>query len=63
MIESSLLSPIEAAQALGVKLSTIRAWVLHKRLPYIKLGGKLIRFRKTDIEKFVSANVVPARKG
>ena len=60
-MQSELLSPPEAARALGVKLSTIRAWILNKKIPYVKLGGKLVRFRRTDIERFIAGNVVPAK--
>lgn len=60
--QSELLSPVEAAKALGIKLSTIRAWILHRRIPFVKLGGKLIKFRRADIEKFITARLVPAEK-
>jgi excisionase family DNA binding protein len=56
---SELLTVSEAAALFRVTVSTIRAWVLHKRIPYLKFGGKLIRFRRTDLEKVIAARVVP----
>lgn len=56
--ETELLTVPEAAALLKVRISTIRAWVLHKRIPYVKLGGKLVRFRRADIEKAITARVV-----
>lgn len=36
---SELLTVSEAAHLLRLKVSTIRAWVLHRRVPFVKLGG------------------------
>lgn len=58
-LESELMTPVDAARALHIKVSTIRAWILNKRISYVKVGG-LIRFRTTDIEDFITARVVPA---
>lgn len=55
-----LLSVPQAAAALGIKVSTVRSWVLHKRIPYVKYGGKLVRFRQADIQNFIAARVIPA---
>jgi len=56
--ESALLTVPECAALFKVKVSTIRAWVLHKRIPYVKLGGKLVRFRRADVEKVIATRVV-----
>jgi excisionase family DNA binding protein len=56
--ESALLDVAECAALFKVKVSTIRAWVLHKRIPYVKLGGKLVRFRRADVEKVISSRVI-----
>ena len=59
---SDLLTVTEAAGFLRLQVSTIRAWVLHRQLPFVKLGGKRVFFRRTDLEEFVAASVVPAIK-
>jgi excisionase family DNA binding protein len=59
---TELLNPADASKALGIRVSTIRAWVLNRKIPYVKLGGKLVKFRRVDIEKFIAARVVPAQR-
>jgi excisionase family DNA binding protein len=61
--QNELLTPLEAATALNIKLSTIRAWILGKKIPYVKIGGKLVRFRRADIDRFIAVSVVPAKAG
>jgi excisionase family DNA binding protein len=55
-----LLTISEAASLLRLKPSTIRAWVLRRKLPYVKVG-RLVRIRRSDIESHIAASVVPAR--
>jgi excisionase family DNA binding protein len=52
-----LLNVSEAAAALRLKESTIRAWVLNRRIPYAKVGRRVF-IRQTDIDAFVAASVV-----
>nr|MBN2278290.1 helix-turn-helix domain-containing protein [candidate division Zixibacteria bacterium] len=47
-----LLNPHEIADVLGVQPSTIYQWTHQGYIPYIKIG-KFIRFKSTDIEKWV----------
>jgi len=44
-----------AAELLGIKPSTIRAWCLRKKLPYFK-AGRCVRFRREWIEQFIEQN-------
>lgn len=55
-----LLTISEAASLLRLKPSTIRAWVLRRKLPYVKVG-RLVRIRRVDIEGLIASSVVPAR--
>jgi len=59
-LDDALMTVPEAAAMFQVKVSTIRAWVLYKRIPYVKVFGKLVRFRRADLEKVIAARVVPA---
>ena len=54
-----LLTIPEAAAALRLKPSTIRAWILDRRIPFCKIG-RLIRIRRCDIEAFLTESLVPA---
>jgi excisionase family DNA binding protein len=54
-IQSDLMTVPEAAEFFRVKVSTIRAWVLYRKIPFLKLGGKLVRFRRRELEEFLES--------
>jgi excisionase family DNA binding protein len=39
---------------LGIKESTLYAWVHQNKIPYVKLGKRLLRFREEDIIEWLS---------
>ena len=45
----------EAAEYLGVKPSTIRTWIKAKEMPAQKIGGKLWKFKRSEIDKWVDS--------
>jgi excisionase family DNA binding protein len=51
----SLLTINEASEFLGVKPSWLRLQIFQKKIKFIKLS-RLIRFRKEDLEQFISQN-------
>ena len=54
------LSEQEAAQYLGVSVKTLRRWRFDRRGPaYAKIGGKLIRYPLTNLDDWVSLQMVP----
>jgi len=60
-ITSDLVTVREAALILRLQVSTIRAWILQRRVPFVKLGGKRVFLQRGDLEKLVAASVVPAK--
>ena len=48
----------EAAEFLRLRPSTLRSWVLHKKVPYCKLGGRVC-IRRADLEQLINNSVVP----
>jgi excisionase family DNA binding protein len=48
------LSVPEISKLLGVSEKTVRGWVYKKILKPVKLGPRLIRFKKEDIELWIS---------
>lgn len=54
-----LLTVTEAADILRLKPSTVRAWVLHRKIAYVKLGGRVF-IRRVDCEALIAASLVPA---
>ena len=51
----------QAAAYLGVRDSTIRKWILLKRIPYLKLG-RCVRISAEALARFACENTVPARE-
>ena len=61
-MEPDLLTPVEVADLLRLRLSTIRSWILQRRVPYIKMGGRVF-FRKIDLLELIESSRVPAQPG
>lgn len=57
---SDLLTVRETAAVLRLSTSTIRSWILQRRIPFIKFYNKAIRFRRADIEALIASSVVSA---
>ena len=49
-----------AAEILRVKVGTIRKWMYEGRIPYVKIGGRVL-FRERDMEEFVEKNYHSAK--
>jgi excisionase family DNA binding protein len=60
MAESGLLTVAETASLLRHKPSTIRAWILRRKIPYVKLSRRVF-IRRSDAEALITASLVPAR--
>ena len=58
---NKLLSIKEASDMLALKPSTIRAWLLRRKLPRVNCG-RAVRIPAAAIEKFIAENTVPARE-
>jgi excisionase family DNA binding protein len=60
-IAGSLWTVDDVACFLGVAPKTVRKWQLNGALPFVKLGGKLVRFRPAAVQEWVDDHVVMAR--
>ena len=58
-IESDLLTRVEAARYLGVKVQTLSLWASNGRyrLPYVKIG-RLAKYRRADLDRFIEGRTV-----
>jgi excisionase family DNA binding protein len=56
-----LLTVAEAAEALGLKSATIRAWLLRRKLPRVSCG-RAVRIPVEAIAEFIERNTIPARE-
>lgn len=60
LIESgNLLTPQQAADYLNIKLSTIYSMSMKKTVPVCKVG-KLLRFRRQDLDKWIAEHIQEA---
>lgn len=57
-----LYSVHEFAKALSLKESTGRAWVLKRKVGYIKLNGRSVRIPEREIARLLAEGFVPARE-
>jgi hypothetical protein len=57
-----LLSLAEVAPKLGLRVSTLRAWVLLRKIPYIKLSARCIRVSRLEVEKLILDRTVNCRE-
>ena len=61
MTADALLTVAEAAQRLGLKPGTIRAWLLgRKNLSFVRCG-RAVRIPAEAVERFIAENTIPAR--
>jgi len=51
-----------AAEMLGVRASTVRAWLYQRRLPCIHCG-RAVRIPADAIAQFIERNTIPAKEG
>ncbi len=52
---ANLLTPQEAAEILGIKLSTLYKYSMSGKIPTVKILGNL-RFRTDALQEFIDAN-------
>ncbi|MDA0711265.1 MAG: helix-turn-helix domain-containing protein [bacterium] len=45
-----------AAAYLGCTPGTLRVWVSKRRVPFVRVG-RLVRFRKSDLDKWLDKNL------
>ena len=59
MGDGGLLSLPEAACRLGVSRHTMRAWIRQRRLPFVRLGRRVL-LDPHDVQRFIDAHRVRA---
>ena len=47
-----LITRAQAAKALNVSTSTIYNWTRAKKIPHYKIGPRLVRYEKNEIQEF-----------
>ena len=60
--ELELLRVEEFAAILNVKPSTVRAWLLKRRIARVRIGSRAVRIPAGEIERIITNGTVPARE-
>jgi excisionase family DNA binding protein len=58
---TQLLTVKQAAEVLGLKVATIRAWLAKRKLPRVNCG-RAVRIPADAIAEFIESNTIPARE-
>jgi excisionase family DNA binding protein len=48
----------DAAEALGISLNTLRAWIYRRRIGYVKIG-RSVRISRETIDKIITRGTIP----
>ena len=57
---ATYLTYSEASILLGVKKGTLYCWVSRREIPFVRIGRRTVRFRRTDLDEWLrSRSVVP----
>jgi excisionase family DNA binding protein len=57
---SQLLSVKQVSDVLGMRVSTVRAWLSKRRLPRVNCG-RSVRIPANAVTDFIERNTIPAR--
>jgi excisionase family DNA binding protein len=60
-MQGKLVGYAEAALMLGVRVGTLYGLVHKKRVPHVRLGGRLVRFDHDALVAWLDARRVPER--
>ncbi len=59
-----LVDQVEAAELMGVSPSLLRDWRFKGAGPqYIRLGHRTVRYKRSDLERFIATRKVDPSKG
>jgi excisionase family DNA binding protein len=55
-----MLNVKQAAERLGLRESTVRAWIAHRRIGVVRLG-RAVRILPEEVARLISEGTIPAR--
>jgi excisionase family DNA binding protein len=59
---SALLDVVQASAYLGCSVRYVRRLIQERRIPFIRLGGHKIRFNINDLDQWIDAQRVAAKR-
>ena len=60
-MDDEFLTVAEVAELLKLNAQTIRNWLDRAELPYVRLGTRRVRIRRSDLDAFIEAGSVPTQ--
>jgi excisionase family DNA binding protein len=59
--EKILLTAAEVAKLTGFAEGTIRHFTSERKIPYVRISARCIRFRRSDIDSWLQQKLVPVK--
>ena len=56
---SRMLTPPQAAEALGVSIHTVRFWIYRRKIDFVKIG-RSVRVSEATVQKIIDRGTMPA---
>ena len=56
-----MLTVRQASDRLGLRESTIRAWIAQRRIGIVRLG-RAVRIPSEELDRLIAENTIPARR-
>lgn len=60
--EEELLTASEFAKRMNIRESTVRAWLLSRKICKIKVGRRLVRIPAREVDRLIREGMIPARE-
>jgi excisionase family DNA binding protein len=60
--DQQLLTAAQVAERLSIKESTIRAWLLARRLAAVRVGRRAIRIPASEVQRIIAEGTLRARE-
>jgi excisionase family DNA binding protein len=58
-MSSQMLTYIEAAEFTGIAVTTLYTMVCRKQIPHVRLGKRLVRFPRAELDAWMRERFVP----
>jgi excisionase family DNA binding protein len=53
----------EVAELLNVKVGTVYSWVARSEIPHVRLGRRVVRFPREQVQQWLAARLVNPGQG
>jgi excisionase family DNA binding protein len=57
--DNSLMDIMSVSVLTGLSVGTLYHWVSQQRIPVVRLSARCVRFRRSDIDAWISEKCVP----